>query len=404
VISPRNHLLFTPMLPSSAVGTVNQRSICQPVRPVCVRKNARFYESRVVGIDKKEKHVVCRTLQGEEYNIAYDKLVISVGFQPNDFGVPGVKENALFMKETADATKFKDHILERLEEAAYTHALDGDITVSPEEEKRIRQLLTFVVVGGGPTGVELTGEITDFLSKEGAKYFGDLRPWMKVYMFTFDFLNMYDKQLQEYAERHLSKNQNVEIHTGAAVQKLTEDVCTVKLGDGSIKELSYGTLVWCAGIKPHPFVKNLGVAMNERGSQILTGRKLIVQGENDIYAVGDCGTIEDYWLPQTAQVAKQQAQYLAKTLNSAGPGAAPPKNFVFQSLGMMTFLGSNTALMAKLPGLDKLTGFFAFLAWRSVYWSLQLSMRNRFMLSTDWLRTLIWGRDLTRFGDKSGPE
>ena len=110
VISPRNHLLFTPMLASSALGTVNQRSICQPVRPLTAKKNATYYESSVVGVDKEKKQVQCKTLGGQEYNLPYDKLVIGIGFQPNDFNISGVKEHALFMKETADATRFKDHV------------------------------------------------------------------------------------------------------------------------------------------------------------------------------------------------------------------------------------------------------------------------------------------------------
>ncbi len=110
VISPRNHLLFTPMLASSALGTVNQRSICQPVRPLTAKKNATYYESSVIGVEKEKKLVTCETLGGQRYSLPYDKLVVGIGFQPNDFNIPGVKENALFMKETADATRFKDHV------------------------------------------------------------------------------------------------------------------------------------------------------------------------------------------------------------------------------------------------------------------------------------------------------
>ena len=110
VVSPRNHLLFTPMLASSALGTVNQRSICQPVRPLASKKDATYYESSVVGVDKEKRLVRCKTLGGQEYDLPYDKLVVGFGFQPNDFNIPGVKENALFMKETADATRFKDHV------------------------------------------------------------------------------------------------------------------------------------------------------------------------------------------------------------------------------------------------------------------------------------------------------
>merc|ERR1719384_2832182 len=114
-------------------------------------------------IEKDKNQLVCETHSGNQFNLPYDKLVVGVGFQPNDFNTPGVKENALFMKETADATRFKDHVLEKLEEASYIHALDSDLTMSSEERERIKEALTFVVVGGGPTGVELAGELTDFL-------------------------------------------------------------------------------------------------------------------------------------------------------------------------------------------------------------------------------------------------
>eukprot|EP00913_Durusdinium_trenchii_P003664 g3391.t1 len=329
VLSPRNHLLFTPMLASSALGTVNQRSICQPVRPLVAKKEATYYESSVVGVDKEKKVVRCMTLGGQEYDLPYDKLVVGIGFQPNDFNIPGVKENALFMKETADATRFKDHILEKLEEAAYTNALDNDLRLSEEEKWRIQELLTFIVVGGGPTGVELAGELTDFLYNEVAHLYKDLKPFIRVHMFTYDLLNTFDQKLQDYALTHLRKKQNVQVHLGAFVQKVEPSVVHVKLGESAMS-IRYGTLV-C---------------------------------EDDQQKI---------------------------------------KPFEFHNKGTMAYLGGLTAIMANLPGVNRITGFVAFLGWRFTYWFLQLSMRNRFMLSTDWLRTFIFGRDLTRFGPRSKP-
>mmetsp|Transcript_109028 Transcript_109028/g.326101 ORF Transcript_109028/g.326101 Transcript_109028/m.326101 type:complete len:460 (-) Transcript_109028:33-1412(-) len=398
VVSPRNHLLFTPMLASSALGTVNQRSICQPVRPVVMKKNGNYYESRAKQIDREAKQVLCETASGDTYRIPYDKLVVGVGFQPNDFNIPGVKEHALFMKETADATVFKDHVLARLEEASYVHALDSDLTVSPEEEARIKELLTFIIIGGGPTGVELAAELTDFLQSEGNKMYPRLSKHVTVHMLTYDVLNMFDKELQEYTIHHLGKKQGVHVHLGAFVQQVTEKEVTIKTGE-ELSTFTYGTLVWCAGIKPHSFIKDYGFQMNERGTQILVDESLRVKGEEDIFALGDCAAIDGYWVPQTAQVANQQGQHLASDLNNQ-----TMKPFKFRSKGTMAYLGSNNAIMSKLPGLRRLTGFFAFVGWRFTYWFLQLSIRNRFMLSTDWLRTIVFGRDLTRFGPRSRPE
>jgi len=401
VVSPRNHLLFTPMLASSALGTVNQRSICQPVRPLVAKKEASYYESKVIGVDKENKEVICEPCRGSEkdYRIPFDKLVVAVGFQPNDFNTKGVKQHALFMKETMDATKFKDHILEKLEEASYWHALDSDLQVSPEEEKKIKSLLTFVVVGGGPTGVELAGELTDFLMNEGCDLYGTVKDYITVHMITYDVLNTFDKELQEYAMGHLAKKQGVQIHLGAFVQEVGEDFVTAKMSNEEMVTFECGTLVWCAGIKPHKFIKDFNFPMNERGSQILVDGMMRVKGETDIYALGDCATIDGYWLPQTAQVANQQAQYLAKHLN-----AKTADQFEFRSKGMMAYLGGYNAIMSKLPGVNRITGFMAFMGWRFTYWFLQLSIRNRYMLSTDWLRTILFGRDLTRFGPASKPE
>jgi len=400
VVSPRNHLLFTPMLASSAVGTVNQRSICQPVRPVCAAKGARFYESQVCAIDKRQRQVTCRTASGKEFNLDYDKLVIGVGHQPNDFGIEGVKEHALFMKETADATVLKRQILAKLEEASYFHALDSDMTLTSKEEE-IRRILTFVIVGGGPTGVELAGELTDFLQQEGRQLYRHVIQYAKVHMLTYDLLSMLEKDLQEYACQHLAKRQSVHLTLNALVQKVDKDVLKLKIGEETTA-IRYGTLVWCAGVKAHPFVRDLGLKLNKAGSLILVDDRMRVLGEDGIHAIGDCAAIEGNPLPQTAQVANQEAVYLAKFLNEGSPDDAKP--FKFKPLGTMAYLGGQTAIMSSLPVVRRITGFFAYVGWRSVYWSMQMSLRNMYMLSTDWTRTLIFGRDLTRFGAASRPE
>eukprot|EP00811_Abedinium_folium_P032813 NODE_5828_length_1730_cov_17.812227.p3 GENE.NODE_5828_length_1730_cov_17.812227~~NODE_5828_length_1730_cov_17.812227.p3 ORF type:complete len:173 (-),score=70.31 NODE_5828_length_1730_cov_17.812227:664-1182(-) len=168
------------------------------------------------------------------------------------------------MKETRDATVFKDHVLGMLEQATYTPSLDSDARISKEEEARIKEVLTFVIVG-------------------------------------------------------------------------------------------------------------------------------------DVFAVGDCAMIEGAPLAQTAQVADQEAAYVAKLLNEGDKIDA----FKFHNKGMLAYVGGAHALAGKVPIIGKFTGRLGFFAWRSTYWFMQLSMRNRFMLATDWVRTMIFGRDLTRLGARS---
>merc|ERR1712136_735791 len=122
----------------------------------------------------------------------------------------------------------------------------------------IRRILTFVIVGGGPTGVELAGELTDFLQQEGRQLYRHVIEYAKVHMMTYDLLGMLEKDLQEYACQHLAKRQSVHLTLNALVQKVDKDVLKLKIGDG--------TLVWCAGVKAPPFVRDLGLKLNKAGS------------------------------------------------------------------------------------------------------------------------------------------
>ncbi|CAE8611130.1 unnamed protein product [Polarella glacialis] len=267
------------------------------------------------------------------------------------------------MKETMDATVFKDHILERLEQASYYHAGRREEHFRFVEEAKIKELLTFVVVGGGPTGVELAGELTDFLHNEGLKLYGHLKQHIQVHMFTYDVLGPFDKEIQEYALKHLVKKQ-------AGGRGNQPRNCNQVKSGATNMSIGYGTLVWCAGIKPHDFIKDLGLAMNGKGTQILTDHHLRVVGEEDIYAIGDCSTADCMLVLQCDGGSRK---YVCCD----------------------RYLGGANAVMAQLPG----SGLVVMqLCQHASPADVQIVVRNRFMLSTDWLRTLVFGRDLTRIG------
>eukprot|EP00397_Hematodinium_sp_SG-2012_P011298 GEMP01011434.1.p1 GENE.GEMP01011434.1~~GEMP01011434.1.p1 ORF type:complete len:450 (-),score=87.89 GEMP01011434.1:1805-3154(-) len=395
VVSPRNHFLFTPLLSSAAVGTTALKSICQPVRPLCAKKNTKFYEAIAQSVDKIHKTVQCETPDGQSFDLPYDKLVISVGFQANDFGIPEVAKYAHFLKDTADAAILHEHVLRKFETASTLHLLDGDERLSPEEEKKLRSSLSFVIVGAGPTGVELCGELSDFIRDDIFHMYSHLKDYIQVHLVDAQSVVLgpfQDEALQTYARKHLERKMQVNIHLSEFVSNITVDSISFKSG----KTIDFGTLVWCAGIKPYPFTKALEVAKSKNGAQILVDGNLRVKNEESIFAIGDCSTIENYWLPQTAQVAKQQAGYLAKNLNS-NVDTSQWKPFSYFSLGVMANLGARTAVM-KSPFVRRVTGFLGFLSWRGAYWSQQLSMRNRFLLACDWVGTTLFGRDLMRKG------
>lgn len=400
VLSPRNHFLFTPLLCSAAMGVSDISSICEPVRPLCAQKHSKFYEGRAITVDTNTKTVHCRTLDNRPFPLIYDKLVVACGFQANDFGIKDLDAYAFFMKETGDAQRVHDHILRQFEEASLIHILDGDENLSPEEEEQIRKTLSFVIVGGGPTGVEFSAELTDFLLNEISRTYPHLATYWKVRIIDAlpSLLGPFqDKDLQEYARQHLITKQKVEVYLEEFVETVTVD--NIKLKSG--KSFDFSTLIWCAGIKPIPFVADLQFTKNERKTQLLTDGKLRVKDETDIFAVGDCGTIEDYWLPQTAQIAKNQAVYLAKSLN--GPHPEKAENFVNSDRGVLAYLGG-TAAVYKAPGpIPNLIGCLGWFTWRSAYWSMQLSMRNRCHLAWNWCSNMVFGRDLNRVGMCSDP-
>lgn len=175
------------------------------------------------------------------------------------------------------------------------------------------------------------------------------------------------------------------------------------------KSFPFSTLVWCAGIKPLPFVASLDLTKNAKGSQLLTDQKLRVIGEEatGIYALGDCAAIDGLPLPQTAQMASQEAMYLAKALNSLTPGGSSDvaDHFVNVDRGTLAYLGGTSALYRVPSGLPlpNLTGLLGWFTWRSAYWSMQLSVRNKAMLAWNWVSNYIFGRDLTRVGKHSSP-
>jgi len=185
VVSPRNHFLFTPLLNSTTVGTLEFRSIIEPIRNTRFRDDHHFQLSKAIGLCLNENKLICRAdLSGKEYSLDYDKLVIAVGCASNTFGIPGVKQHTFFMKEIADARKVRDHIISNFELSLYPG-------ITQEERER---LLHFVIVGGGPTGVEFGAELYDFITRDVARLYSSEMRNVQVTLgkkesFCFSFTN-----------------------------------------------------------------------------------------------------------------------------------------------------------------------------------------------------------------------
>jgi len=387
IISPRNHFVFTPLLASTSVGTLEFRSISEPIR--MLGKKEEYYEAFAKDIDTEKKTVFCESaLNNNTFNVPYDKLIIASGAVSNTFNTPGVYEHAFFLKELADARKIRQRIIDCFEIAS-------EPGLSLEDKKAV---LHFAVVGGGPTGVELSAEIHDFIRYDMTKLYPHLMgiPKLTVYDVAEKILGSFDSKLGEYATKKF-KRDGTEVKTGTKIKEIQKD--KLILADNS--EIRVGMVVWATGLGPNEFTKKLHFA-KDKSQRLLTDGLLRVFNEkrepfNDIYALGDCATVENYNLPQTAQVAQQKGYYLAKAFNkhSISPNYFPSP-FVYRHRGAMAYIGDWNALIDS-PTHFKGTGRFAWVIWRSSYLTMTVSWRNKILIPAYWFMTWAFGRDTSRF-------
>lgn len=381
VISPRNYFLFTPLLCSTTVGTLEFRSIIEPVRKLGFREKDQFHLAHAISLDMKNKYVSCRNVfrPDIDYQLKYDKLIISVGALNNTYGITGVKEYAFFLKEVNDAVKIRNRILDNFELAL-------EPNISDDEKKR---LLHIVIVGGGPTGIEFGAELYDFVKQDVSRYYNKQKDLIKVTLIEEKkILSSFDKKLQAYAEKKIHQRDNFVLIKSAVIEVKPESVI---LSNG--KKIPCGLVVWSTGLAPNEFIKSLNVPKTSNG-RILTDNYLRILGDEskDAYAIGDCAEIQNLPLPATAQVAERQGRYLSKCLNKID--SRDITEFHFKSMGMLAYIGDYTAL-TDLPEV-KLQGFLSWFLWRSAYLTRLGSWRSKMQVPVDWLKTLLFGRDISR--------
>ncbi|KAJ3522056.1 hypothetical protein NM688_g8931 [Phlebia brevispora] len=244
VISPRNYFLFTPLLPSVAVGTLSPRSILQPTRYVTRHKDrdVAVIEASATDVDPFSKTVTFKDtseVQGlvSATTMKYDYLVYAVGAETQTFNIPGVREHACFMKELDDAENMQRRFLDCLESAAFPG----------QSKEEVDRMLHMVVVGGGPTGVELSGELHDFLEEDLRSWYPELANHIKITLVEAlpSVLPMFSKQLIDYTESTF-KEAKIDILTKTMVKEIKEKSVVLQMPDKSIKEVPCGMVVWAA--------------------------------------------------------------------------------------------------------------------------------------------------------------
>ncbi|RUP47384.1 FAD/NAD(P)-binding domain-containing protein, partial [Jimgerdemannia flammicorona] len=347
---PRSRRDSRVRLGCTSVGTLEFRCIMEPVRSYS--QNIEYYQAWCDSIDLDAKTIVCTSSledKKDKFTVPYDKLVISVGAYSNTFGIPGVKEYALFLKDIGDARKIRSRVLE-----CFEHASQPGITVQEQ-----LNLLHFAVVGGGPTGIEFSAELYDFLSEDLSRLYPALmdKVQMSVYDVAPQILGNFDKNLGAYAAKRF-RRKGIQIKTGKHVQEITKHSLKIQ-EDG---EVPYGMLVWATGLMQNPLVRSLDGLAKDLGSQrIITDGRLRVLNKDsmepfeDVFALGDCATIQNCDLPATAQVANQKAHYLGR--------------------GAMAYIGNWEAVvdMSPVHRKAKEQGHLAWFFWRSSYLSMSAS-------------------------------
>lgn len=240
VVSPRNHFLFTPLLCSTTVGTLEFRSIIESVRNTGFRDEHHFQLAEATKLYPEERRLICKsTLNGEELELNYDKLVIGVGAVSNTFGVPGVYEHAFFLKEIADARKIRNQILRNFE-LAMQAGIDED------EKKR---LLHFVIVGGGPTGVEFGAEMYDFVREDVTRLYAHEKKNVHVTLIEAQhILPSFDEKLRQFAEKKMRQREQFKL-VQSSVMEVHEDGVTLQDG----RTIPCGMVVWSTGLAPRQF-------------------------------------------------------------------------------------------------------------------------------------------------------
>jgi NADH:ubiquinone reductase (H+-translocating) len=383
IVSPENSMLFTPLLPEAASGTLEPRHVVVPLRLMCPdaelvlgRATAIDFEARRVAVDALDTHLT----------VAYRDLVIAVGSISRALPVPGLADHALGFKNLADAIHLRNHVLQRLE-AADAAAGDADR----------RAELSFVFVGAGYAGVEALAELSD-LVRDAVRHYPALREapqrWVLVDAAP-KILPEIPTRLGEYAARQLSKR-GIEIHVSTTLRSVEHDVATLSNGD----RIPTRTVVWTAGVKAHPALGSFGLPLDERGRVKVDGT-LQVEGHEQVWALGDAAAVPNLATPgavdpPTSQHALRQARRLAKNL------VGERRQYRYRMLGQVATLGRYKGI-ADVLGL-RFTGFTGWFITRS-YHLFQLPLFSRKLrVVTDWTTSLFFRRDIAELSMLGHPQ
>jgi NADH dehydrogenase len=373
LVSDRNYLLFTPLLPQVASSLVEPRHIIQPIRDIRGARRFRFRRDTVHDIDLAARRVVCA-----EGALAYDRLVIAVGGTTPTFGTPGVEEHALPYKRLEDAVLLRDHLIDLAEHADH----------EPDTERR-RAMLTICVVGGGYTGVELIAELEDFLHSYIVPRYRGVNPGdyrLVLLEAGEEILRGVHPTLADRARRRLNR-EGIEVLTRSRVTKVRPGAIEIN-GGGSRPS---GLTVWAAGVKGHPTLERLPVGRDRLG-RLIVRPTLELPGYPGVFGAGDAVTVEGK--PEASipiiPAALAHGRLAAENI-VAGLEGRPLAAVDFAPRGMLVSLGERDAVV-EVMGL-RFSGYPAWLFWNALHLYKLVGFRKQVQVFLDWTLAQFFPRD-----------
>jgi NADH dehydrogenase len=365
VIDRQNHHCFQPLLYQVATAALSPADVAWPIRHILRnQENATVLMAEVRSIDTGE-----RVVHTDSISVPYDYLVLATGATHSYFGHDEWAEVAPGLKRIEDATRIRRRIL-----IAFEHA-----ELATDEAER-RRLLTFAIVGGGPTGVEMAGAISEVARQSLAKDFRHIDPTAaRIVLIEAGprIMPTLPENLSDYVRRTLG-NKGVEVMTSTRVTAC--DARGVELEHG---RLDAGTVIWAAGVVASPAARWLD-AEHDRAGRVLVNPDLTVPGHANVFVIGDTADVVDQpGIPGTAPPAKQMGAYVGRLIAARVAGRTPPPPFRYRHLGDLATVGRHAAVV-KLGRLE-LTGFLGWLFWSLVHIYFLIGVRDRFIVAFTWL-------------------
>jgi NADH dehydrogenase len=389
LINRENYFVFQPMLPEVISGSIGLTDVVSPIRRLLPRTELHVRE--VESVDLARQVVVTSPgFHPHSHEIHYDHLVLALGNVTDFRGLPGLPEHALPFKNLGDALRLRDHVIRALAEAA----------IEKDDPELRRELLTFVVAGGGFSGVEVAAELNDLVRAVAPSYRGLEPSEVRVVL-----LHAQSRILPEMAEplalfaQRLLAQRGVEIQLDTRLQAATGTEAILQGGE----RIPARTLVSTVPASPHPLVASLALAKAKNG-RVVTNGQLRAEGLKNVWAVGDCAQVptpDGSFAPPTAQHATRQAAVAAQNVVAALRGGRE-RTFAFKGLGKMGSLGHHSAV-AEVFGF-KLSGFLAWWLWRTVYLMKMPGWGRRLKIATSWTLDLVLPPELVnlRLGSSRG--